>query len=163
MTDNANLLDQIERLSALDELTERAWIEMFSALIGQGATVKQSPINARWVIYRADEPNCKDRCWEPTSLNRKEWWYPCYEKVRALINAGLPLNSIDAAVLLLPETRGFLTSRGRTRPDEPLGGAVVSDISGVVEYAQAEAATPALALVIAALKDRATLAQGESV
>jgi hypothetical protein len=69
--------------------------------------------------------------------------------------------SIDAAALLVSDGCGWLVAYGRTRDDEPLGGAEIV-ANGVSldgpqdKLAEAEAATPALALCAAALRARAT-------
>ena len=67
--------------------------------------------------------------------------------------------SLDAAKTLVPEGCGWVAGWGQTRPDEPMGGAQItpsaryngSFMAGEV-IAEAEAATPALALCAAALR-----------
>ncbi len=76
-----------------------------------------------------------------------------------------PTASLDAAMTLVPEGRGWLAGYGRIRPDEPLGGAMITRIAAPTSFApdaadkiaEAEAATPALALTAASLRARATL------
>lgn len=70
--------------------------------------------------------------------------------------------SLDAAMSLVPEGCGWLVGYGRTRPDEPMGGAAITrkaateNISEANDiFAEAEAPTPALALCAAALRARA--------
>ncbi|PKQ00191.1 MAG: hypothetical protein CVT74_05040 [Alphaproteobacteria bacterium HGW-Alphaproteobacteria-13] len=69
--------------------------------------------------------------------------------------------SLDAAVELVPEGRGWIAGWGQTRADEPMGGARITRNARFVGHdanydmiAEAEAATPALALCAAALKAR---------
>lgn len=70
-------------------------------------------------------------------------------------------SSLDAAMTLVPERCGWIAGWGQTRPDEPMGGAQItpyaryngSFVAGET-IAESEAATPALALCIAALKAR---------
>lgn len=75
-------------------------------------------------------------------------------------------DSLDAAMTLIPAGRGWLVGFGRTRPDEPVGGAQITASaydflkSGDI-IAEAEAATPALALCAAALRTRALAAQDQ--
>jgi len=62
--------------------------------------------------------------------------------------------SVDDVLTLLPEGYGWLVGNGRTRPDEPLGGARITSLSGDTVIAEAEAATPVLALLAAILRAR---------
>jgi hypothetical protein len=69
--------------------------------------------------------------------------------------------SIDAAMTAVPEGCGWIAGWGQTRPDEPMGGARITRNARFVGYhanydaiAEAEAATPALALLTAALRAR---------
>lgn len=81
-----------------------------------------------------------------TDQQREGWWEtfaPRYTE------------SIDAAVMLVPSGLYWLISYGKTRPDEPLGAAQIIDHSGKI-VAEAEAATVALSVGIAALKARST-------
>ncbi|CUT12514.1 hypothetical protein BF49_3594 [Bradyrhizobium sp.] len=88
----------------------------------------------------------------PEMLNR--------EYVRRLGRVGgVPpfTSSIDAAVALLPAALFWLIGRGRdTRPEEPLGGAIIF-APGAIDtiFAEAEAQTVALAMCAAALLARA--------
>jgi hypothetical protein len=72
--------------------------------------------------------------------------------------------SIDAALTLVPEGCGWVAGYGQVRSDEPLGGAQITRHAKFAGYdvandviAEAEAATPALALCAAALRARTTL------
>lgn len=67
--------------------------------------------------------------------------------------------SLDAAATLVPEGCGWIAGWGQTRIDEPMGGACISRngrfIGPSANYdviAGADAPTPALALVVAALR-----------
>lgn len=65
--------------------------------------------------------------------------------------------SLDAAVSLVPEGKFWIAGYGRMRRGEPLGGATIYYGKGLAigtMIAEAEAATPALALVAAALRAR---------
>lgn len=71
--------------------------------------------------------------------------------------------SIDAAMTLVPEGCGWLAGWGQTLPLEPMGGARITRNARFVGYdanydvvAEAESATPALALVAASLRAKAT-------
>src|SRR3546814_20621727 len=59
---------------------------------------------------------------------------------------------------LVPDGIMFLAGNGRTRPDEPLGGALITKgfKADNEEIASGEADTPALALAAAALRARAS-------
>ncbi|MBN9601853.1 MAG: hypothetical protein J0G33_02870 [Afipia felis] len=50
--------------------------------------------------------------------------------------------SLDAVMALMPEGHGWLVGNGRTRPDEPLGGAQIYSLDGKQLVAETEAATP---------------------
>lgn len=78
-----------------------------------------------------------------------------------------PTASIDAAMSLVPEGCGWIAAWGQTRPDEPMGGAIVKRNARFIGYganydaiSEAEAATPALALCAAALRARAQMGEG---
>lgn len=64
---------------------------------------------------------------------------------------------LDAAVSLVPEGKFWMVGYGRMRRNEPLGGATIYYGKGLAigtMIAEAEAATPALALCAAALRAR---------
>jgi hypothetical protein len=64
-----------------------------------------------------------------------------------------PTGSLDAAASLVPVGLFWTVAFGQLTPQEPLGGALISRRDGS-DVAQAEAATPALALTAAALRAR---------
>jgi hypothetical protein len=68
-----------------------------------------------------------------------------------------PTASIDGALTLLPPGQYWIVGYGKNSEAEPLGGAVIYPPQGskLAPEAEAEAATPAIALCIAALKARA--------
>lgn len=75
-------------------------------------------------------------------------------------------SSLDAAMTLVPEGSGWIAGWGQTRPDEPMGGATISRNARFAGhganydvYAEAEAATPALALTAASLRAHASLSR----
>lgn len=70
--------------------------------------------------------------------------------------------SLDAATTLVPEGCGWFAAWGQTSPSEPMGGAIITAHAKFAGYdvandpiAEAEAATPALALCAAALRAHA--------
>lgn len=65
---------------------------------------------------------------------------------------------LDAAAALVPEGLYWTAGYGRMRPDEPLGGAIITrPFRDRPPVAEGEAATPALALTTAALRARAAM------
>ena len=72
------------------------------------------------------------------------------------INAPNYTASIDTAVSLVPEGFYWHVGHGRTRDDEPLGGASVIAAGSLETISEAEATTAALALCAAALRARAS-------
>ncbi|BAL75978.1 hypothetical protein [Bradyrhizobium cosmicum] len=64
-------------------------------------------------------------------------------------------SSIDAAISLIPEGCYWHIGHGRTRADEPLGGAAICAPGSIEALAEAEGATVALAICAAALMLRA--------
>jgi len=69
-------------------------------------------------------------------------------------------SSIDAALTLVPEGMFWHVACGKSRPDEPLGGAQIITPGPLDAIGEGEAATPVIALCIAALKARGV--HGES-
>lgn len=72
-------------------------------------------------------------------------------------------DSLDAALTLVPKGKWWIAGYGKRCPKEPLGGAAIYYSTGLATgtlVAEAEAATPALALCAAAL--RARLAEMEA-
>lgn len=63
--------------------------------------------------------------------------------------------SLDAAMALVPEDMYWHVGHGRTRDDEPLGGASIIEPFTLKTFAEAEAVTAALALTAASLRARA--------
>lgn len=63
--------------------------------------------------------------------------------------------SYDAARLLIPAGLFWLVSEGKTRPDEPLGGAQIRDPKSLEIITEAEHQSAIIALCIAGLKARA--------
>jgi hypothetical protein len=90
----------------------------------------------------------------------EQWTYARRCFVDLLTSGGY----IDAALTLVPEGCGWVAGYGQVRSDEPLGGAQITRHAKFAGYdvandviAEAEAATPALALCAAALRARTTL------
>ena len=66
--------------------------------------------------------------------------------------------SIDAALTLLPDGRGWLLGRGHLTLTEPPYGARICSISDPdIEYGVGEGSTPAIALCIACLRARSAI------
>lgn len=66
-----------------------------------------------------------------------------------------PLTSFDAARSLIPAGLFWLVSEGKTRPDEPLGGAQIRAPNDALDIiAEAEHPSAVIALTIAALQAR---------
>lgn len=66
--------------------------------------------------------------------------------------------SLDAASSLIPDGTFWMIARGRTRPDEPLGGASVMKPDDTINpIGEGEAETVPLAVCIAALEAHASL------
>lgn len=63
-----------------------------------------------------------------------------------------PTRSIDAAVMLVPAGLFWHVGHGKTRADEPLGGASIIAPGSLEVIAEAEAATAPLALSSAAIR-----------
>ena len=110
-----------------------------------GGTVKRSPINGRWCVYVGTDHRGEPRLWEPRGA---KW----NDIQRALLNDRGPTASLDAALTLVPEGVDVeVYFSPREKPHRR--GCVVLTISRQVY--EAHAATPALAVVIAALHARA--------
>jgi hypothetical protein len=69
--------------------------------------------------------------------------------------------SLDAVMALMPDGHGWLVGNGRTRPDEPLGGAQICSLDGKELVAESEASTPVLALLSAILRARQAMEASE--
>lgn len=131
MSDLSSLIERIEAATGGDrELDAEIWLACTS-----GAT------RDKWsYIHKATGRECTvDETRDAT---------------RRLIIVPEYTTSIDAALTLLPEDCGWLVGNGRTRPDEPLGGARITSLNGDTVIAEAEAATPVLALLAAILRAR---------
>jgi hypothetical protein len=102
MSDNQYLLALTAKLESAAELDGRMWMEIFAALIGEGAYVERSQFNGRWVIYQGVDRSGHQRCWE-MGHHRTAWWHKAYRHVQALVGASLSVDSIDAALTLIPE------------------------------------------------------------
>lgn len=113
-----------------------------------GAFVKQSPINGEWCVYEVGY-NGKERSWEPRGLT--------YEQRTGSFTA-----SLDAAVTLVPEGKYWIVvNAGGVNSPDPIPGRATADVADrdrLDEGCVVEAATPALALCAAALRDRSAIA-----
>lgn len=69
--------------------------------------------------------------------------------------------SIDAAMPLVPDGKYWVVGFGKNRLDEPLGGAQIIDPISYETIAEGESTTPAIALCLASLRARLSLAQKE--
>lgn len=108
---------------------------------------------------------------ERRGKDRQYWFYKVggndYERRsthRYAGSDGLPFytSSIDSALTLLPERCGWIVSNGRVWHDEPLGGARITSLDGDTMIAEAEAATPCLALLAAILRARQAPQSGQA-
>lgn len=80
------------------------------------------------------------------------------ERVRVDYTSPNYTASIDAALTLVPEGHYWHAAHGKTRDDEPLGGASIIESGTLATISEGEAPTAAIALCIAALRARAALA-----
>lgn len=101
---------------------------------------------------------------EVKPMDSKPYWRePGQDQWWRRVREGPPhfTKSIDAALRLVPDGLFWLLAYGRTRPDEPLGGAQIVDPTTERVIAEAEAETPAIALCSAATKARLAMAEKE--
>jgi hypothetical protein len=94
----------------------------------------------------------------PVTRNGMAWRYrgtvvdvPIYDSGRRWVAMDRDLFDAVGRKLVPPDV-GYTVGRGRTRPDEPLGGAVICSIDGEITYAVAEHDREDHALVAAVLR-----------
>lgn len=112
----------------------------------------------RWIgLTERQERHCRDWCRMDgrTGLTREHYigaWAPAFTE------------SVDDAMTLLPEGAWFLLGAGKTRPDEPLYGALIMRAGDIDGPALGEGEHPTslpTATVIACLRARSTLPETE--
>jgi hypothetical protein len=114
--------------------------------------------------------------WDAATIKRRDdlqfalWWYcastdfgkanpswPSADYVESKTGSGPPyLNSVDAALSLIPDPFNWIVGKGRTRPDEPPYGVQILLTDGAADdvIAEAESASAPIAICIAALRAR---------
>lgn len=170
MTSLTSLIERIEAATeGSRELDAETMFDLFAASVGLHKD-DGGPIGYLWPD---DNPSWsfgirfpgKDRDWFKGVRKKIEGETLLVERDGALVLMNAlrvpPLTaSIDAALTLLPERCGWIVGNGRVRHDEPLGGARITSLDGDTVIAEAEAATPCLALLAAILRARQTEARG---
>ena len=87
---------------------------------GKGGRVEGYGPDGEWNLYGFIDPQSSERNWQPYGGEDR---YPRFTR------------SLDAAMTLVPEGRGWLAGYGRIRPDEPLGGAMITRIAAPTSFA----------------------------
>jgi hypothetical protein len=132
--------DLIRRLEAAAEGSEELDALVIAHLVG--GSIEQSKINGRWCLYVGVDGRGRPRSWEPRTPLEQELY-------RAEIHGRGPTRSLDGALTLVPEGYAW---------DVESDGSVSVWRHSYGEHRSAEdamAATPALAVCIAALRARA--------
>ena len=132
--------DLIRRLEEATEGSAELDARVIAHLVGGDA--RKSPFNGMWCVYKGTDRKGEPRLWQPASDAETALWQTLGDRC--------PTRSIDAALLMVSGRLGMLCEA--RHPD--MGGkqwhASVHDGGNH----SARAFTPALALVIAALRAR---------